>query len=217
MASNVDRTPIYPIIDDMDEKKRERITEIAIVAVTGIMLMIPLILWLIKQGVFGKISLVGASDFSPIMDRFFLLSIMFFVMYGVSWMNSLIKYRAVKVFTVVAFLAILSVAAIQMDDMLVTAAMNQVVKDAVNVWFLNLPGYLVLALSTGYIFEWQTWLTLLFFVITSGIILWQIKVELASSWRNALNMWWVFEIVYCIVIWIVFNVFQTPMFPPTIV
>jgi len=30
-------------------------------------------------------------------------------------------------------------------------------------------------------------------------------------------MWWVFELVYFIIIWIVFRVMKVPMFPPTIV
>jgi len=74
-----------------------------------------------------------------------------------------------------------------------------------------------MAITTGMPLGWQVYLTMGFFAIISGVLLWDIKTELAKNWVQAINMWWVFELVYFIIIWIVFRVMKVPMFPPTIV
>lgn len=201
----------------MDEKTKIRVVEISIITVAAIMFILPLSFWLIAQGFFGKMVLVGKSSFSPVMDRLFLLSVMFFVMYGVSWMNTEIKYRSAKVFGVVALLALLSIPAIQFDNVLIPQGLDQQIREVVNLWFLNFPSYVVMAITTGMPLGWQVYLTMAFFAIISGVILWDIKVELAKGWGQAINMWWVFELVYLILVWIIFRVMKIPMFPPTIV
>jgi len=201
----------------MDEKTKSKVVEISIISVAAIMFILPLSFWFIAHDFFGKVALVGKSNFSPIMDRFFLLSVMFFVMYGVSWMNTEIKYRAAKVFGVIALLALLSVPAIQFDNVLIPQSLDQQIRDVTNVWFLNFPSYAVMAITTGMPLGWQVYLTMGFFAIISGVLLWDIKTELAKNWVQAINMWWVFELVYFIIIWIVFRVMKVPMFPPTIV
>lgn len=201
----------------MDEKTKIRVVEISIITVAAIMFILPLSFWLIAQGFFGKMVLVGKSSFSPVMDRLFLLSVMFFVMYGVSWMNTEIKYRSAKVFGVVALLALLSIPAIQFDNVLIPQGLDQQIREVVNLWFLNFPSYVVMIITTGMPLGWQVYLTMAFFAIISGVILWDIKVELAKGWGQAINMWWVFELVYLILVWIIFRVMKIPMFPPTIV
>jgi hypothetical protein len=201
----------------MDEKKKEKLIEWGIISIAAVLFAIPFGLWLVNLGFFGKIMLVGRSSFSPVMDRLFLLSIMFFVMYGVSYMNLNIKYRAAKVFGVVALVAILSVPAIQFDNLLVPPFAKPLEREAVNLWFLNFPSYAALSLSVGIPFSWQTFLTFGFFIIISAVTLWDIKIELASNWKQAINMWWVFEIVYAIFIWIIFRIIKVPMFPPLVV
>ncbi len=201
----------------MNDEMREKLVEIGILVVALAMFAIPLGFWLVAQGLFGVVALSGKSDFSPVMDRFFLLSLMFFVLYGVSWMKLQIKYRAAKVFGVVALLALLSVLAVQFDISLLPLGLEPAIKNAINLWFLNLPGYFILSVSNGVPLGWQFYVSLLFFVITSGVLLWDIKVELAHDWRLALNMWWVFEIVYAIILWLVFRVMKAPMFMPMVV
>lgn len=203
----------------MDETKKEKLVEYGIIAIAIILFAIPFGLWLVNQGVFGKIMLVGRSSFSPIMDRLLLLSVMFFVMYGVSFMNLSVKYRAAKVFGVVALLAILSVPAIQFDNMLIPPIAKPLEREAVNLWFLNFPSYLALSISSVsefMPFTWQSYLTCGFFVIISGVVLWDIKTELAVNWKQAINMWWVFEIVYAILIWLIFRIIKVPLFPPLV-
>lgn len=201
----------------MDETKKEKLIEWSIISIAAVLFALPFGLWLANTGLFGKIVLVGRSSFSPVMDRLFLLSIMFFVMYGVSYMNLNVKYRAAKVFGVIALVAILTVPAIQFDNMLIPPMAKPLEREAVNLWFLNLPSYVALSFSVDLPFTWQTYLTYGFFAIISAVTLWDIKTELAANWKQAVNMWWVFEIVYAILIWIIFRIIKVPMFPPLVV
>lgn len=200
----------------MNDEIKEKLVDISILLVVFAMFAIPFSFWLVTKGFFGIVALSGKSDFSPVMDRFFLISIMFFVLYGVSWIKSKIKYRTAKVFGVAALLALLSVLAVQFDVSLLPLELEPAIKSSINLWFLNLPGYFILSISNGVTLGWQFYLSLLLFALTSFALFWDIKVELSSNWKLAFNMWWIFEIVYAIILWIVFRIMKSPMFMPIV-
>jgi hypothetical protein len=201
----------------LKESTKELISEVGILFIAGVMFMLPIVLWMINSGVFGKIYLAGRGGFSPFMDRLLILSIMFFILYAVSWVKSELKYRAVKVFGVMALLALLSIIAIQFDATLV--ATNAEYAPHLNKWFFTAPVYTLTSISavltSSYLYlGWQFYATLCAFLIASGVLLWDIKVELAESWKIAIVMWVSFEVLYLIALWIIIQFIGWPMFPP---
>lgn len=133
----------------MDETKREKVIDIAILVVMGLVLLMPIGFAIAASGMFGKIMLLGKSEFSPWMDRLLLLGTAFWLMYLWSWFVPEVKNRAPKVFGCVALFAICSIVAIQFDNMLIPNFADTAAKDAANVWFFNLPYYALRAFDTG--------------------------------------------------------------------
>ncbi|HOO97425.1 MAG TPA: hypothetical protein PKV16_06975 [Caldisericia bacterium] len=203
-------------LSSLSEAAKEQLAEAVVLILAGIAFAIPFLLYLINSGVFGEILLSGRGDYSPFLDRLFLLSAMFFVMYLVSWIKPEIKYRASKVFGVVALYALLSVVAILLDNVLAPA--DATMAKHVNTWFFTLPIYAATAttaLSDTVTAGWQYFVTLFLFAVASGVVLWDIKTELAEkSWKAAFLMWGSFEVIYFVVVWIVLQYLGWPLFPP---
>lgn len=202
------------------DNTKELISEAGILFIAGVMFLLPISLWMINNGVFGEIYLAGRGGFSPFMDRLLILSVMFFIMYAVSWIKSELKYRAVKVFGVMALLALLSIIAIQLDTTLI--APNAEYIPLLNKWFFTAPVYALTAISavltSKYLYlGWQFYATISAFLVVSSVLLWDIKVELAENWKMAVVMWISFEVLYLIALWLIIQFIGWPMFPPVAV
>jgi len=205
------------LLASMSSSGRELMAEVGILFLAGVMFVVPIVLWAINNGFFGEIYLSGRGGFSPFMDRLLILSVMFFVLYAVSWIKSEIPYRAVKVFGVMALLALVSIVAIQLDTTLVSA--NAEFAPLMNKWFFTAPIYalsstVAVITSKNLYFGWQFMVTLIAFLLASGVLLWDIKVELAGNWKTAVVMWLSFEVLYLIAFWLVIQFIGWPMFPP---
>ncbi len=202
---------------NLSESGKELVAETGILFLAGLMFIVPVVMWAINSGFFGEILLSGRGHFSPFFDRLLLLSVMFFTLYVVSWIKPEMKYRALKVFGVMALLALLSVVAIQFDNVLVTTRSD--VAPLMNRWFFTTPAYIVTSLTAVFTSEflyigWQFFATLAAFLIISGVLLWDIKVELAGTWKKAIQMWILFEVIYLILFWLIIQFLGWPMFPP---
>lgn len=202
----------------MEDTRNEKTIDIVVMCIMGILTLLPFGFWLASKGVFGSVSLIGKSDFSPWMDRMFMLGLAFWVMYSLSFaFIKEIKNRAPKIFGCVALFGVLSIAIIQFDNVLVPLSVENAIRDAANIWFFNLPYYLMRLFDTGVQFNGMVWLVIGMMVVASGALLWWIKTEVAGKWIPAIKLWLGFEIIYFILVWIFYIAIYGPiMFPPRI-
>lgn len=202
----------------MEDTRNEKIIDIIVMCIMGILTILPFGFWLASQGVFGAVSLVGKSDFSPWMDRMFMLGLAFWVMYLLSFVFiKEVKNRAPKIFGCVALFGVLSIAIIQFDNVLVPLSAENAVRDAANIWFFNLPYYLMRFMDTNVPFNGMVWFVIGLMAVASSALLWWIKTEVAGKWIPAIKLWLGFEFTYFILLWIFYIVVFGPiMFPPKI-
>lgn len=203
----------------MEQTRNEKTLDIVVTSILSLLTILPFGFWLVSQGIFGSVALVGKSDFSPWMDRMFMLGIAYLVMYGLSFLFvPQLKNRAPKIFGCIALFGIISITVIQFDNVLVPASASNIIKDAANIWFFNLPYYLMRLFDTNVPFNGMTWLVIGLMALGSGALLWWIKAEVAGKWSQAIKLWISFELVYFVIVWIFYiAVFRSPiMFPPKI-
>lgn len=198
----------------MDGTKREKVIDIAILVVMGLVLLMPIGFAIAASGMFGKIMLLGKSEFSPWMDRLLLLGTAFWLMYLWSWFVPEVKNRAPKVFGCVALFAICSIVAIQFDNMLIPNFADTAARDAANVWFFNLPYYALRAFDTGMVYSKMSFVVMGIMLVASGGLLWWIKTEIAIVWKKALLVWGMYEVTLFIFLWIIYRIFGPIMFKP---
>jgi hypothetical protein len=198
----------------MDEKRKERTIDVALMAVMGLMVALPILLYVAASGVLGKVTLLGKSEFSPWMDRLLLLGTSFWLMYGWSWFVPEIKNRAPKVFGCTALFAILSIAVIQLDNLLIPGFADIATRDAANIWFFNLPYYALRIFSNNVPYNAMSLVVMGLMLVSSGALLWWIKSELAGTWKKAFAIWGMYEITFFIAAWIMFRIFGPIMFLP---
>lgn len=203
----------------MEETRNEKMLDIVVTSIMGLLIVLPFGFWLAAQGIFGSVALVGKSDFSPWMDRMFMLGVAYMVMYALSFVFvAELKNRGPKIFGCIALFGIISIAVIQFDNILVPINASNAIKDAANIWFFNLPYYLMRLFDTNVPFNAMAWLVIGLMSVGSGALLWWIKTEITGKWLWAIKLWISFEIAYFIIIWVLYiAVFQSPiMFPPKI-
>jgi hypothetical protein len=202
----------------MEETRNEKTLDIIVGFIMGLLVVLPFGFWLASKGVFGVVSLVGKSDFSPWMDRMFLLGLAFWTMYGLSFaFIKEVKNRAPKIFGCVALFGVLSIAIIQFDNILVPVSQPNAIRDAANIWFFNFPYYLMRLWDTNVPFNGMTWLVIGLMLVSSGALLWWIKTEVAGKWLPAVKLWLSFELVYFILAWVFYIVVFGPiMFLPKV-
>ena len=198
----------------MDEKNREKLIDIVIMVIMGIMVALPLGLRLIAEFYGNQVALVGRSEFSPWMDKLLLLGTAFWVMYFWSMMVPEVKNRAPKVFGCTALFAILSIAIIQLDNLLVPADVAIETREAANIWFFNLPYYVVRLIDTNVPFNGMAYLVMGLMGGASVGLLWWIKTELAGAWGQAVKIWLAFEVSYFVIVWLVYRLFGPILFMP---
>ena len=198
----------------MDEKNREKLIDIVIMVIMGIMVTLPLGLRLIAEFYGNQVTLIGKSDFSPWMDRLLLLGTAFWVMYFWSFMIPEVKNRAPKVFGCTALFAILSIAIIQLDTLQVPANAPTEWKEAANIWFFNLPYYVVRLIDNNVSFNGMAYLVMGLMGGASVGLLWWIKTELAGAWGKAVKIWLAFEFSYFIIVWLLYRLFGPVLFIP---
>ncbi|MBP7732681.1 MAG: hypothetical protein KA140_02820 [Caldisericia bacterium] len=202
----------------MEDTRNEKTIDIVVMCIMGLLALLPFGFWLASKGVFGSVSLVGKSDFSPWMDRMFMLGLAFWVMYSLSFIFiKEIKNRAPKIFGCVALFGVLSIAIIQFDNVLVPLSVENAIRDAANIWFFNLPYYVMRVLDANVPFNGMAWLAIGLMAAASGALLWWIKTEVAGKWIPAIKLWLGFEVTYFVLVWVFYIAIYGPiMFPPRI-